>query len=62
MFDMLGIETLRDIEGKAIGVVTIAGEIVDGRGGPGSAAAETIARAICVTTGSLKGLFFSSAG
>jgi len=29
-----------------IGVVTIAGEIVDGRGGPGSAAAETVAKAI----------------
>ena len=29
-----------------IGVVTIAGEIVDGRAGPGNAAAETIARAI----------------
>ncbi|QIK96559.1 signal peptide peptidase SppA [Sphingomonas sp. HDW15A] len=29
-----------------IGVVTIAGEIVDGRAGPGSAAAETIAKSI----------------
>ena len=36
--------------GDAIGVVTIAGEIVDGKGGPGSAHGDTIANAI------LKGL------
>ena len=41
-----------------IGVVTVAGEIVDGRAGPGSAAAETIARAIEEGTerGTLKAL------
>lgn len=36
--------------GDAIGIVTVAGEIVDGEGGPGSAAGDTIARLI------LKGL------
>ena len=36
--------------GDAIGVLTVAGEIVDGEGGPGSAAGDTIAKAM------LKGL------
>jgi protease-4 len=41
-----------------IGVVTVAGEIVDGKAGPGSAGAETIVRAIekGMATGNLKAL------
>lgn len=34
----------RDTSGKAVGIVTIAGEIVDGEAGPGTAGGERIAR------------------
>lgn len=47
--DYLGAHPL-PTKGDAIGVVTIAGEIVDGKGGPGEAHGDTIANAI------LKGL------
>lgn len=40
------VDEATDQENGPIGVVTIAGEIVDGKAGPGSAGGETIARAI----------------
>lgn len=44
--------------GEAIGVLTVAGEIVDGEGGPGTAAGETIARQMLkgLATNNLKAL------
>ncbi|WP_374944496.1 signal peptide peptidase SppA [Sphingomonas sp.] len=45
-------------KGGAIGVVTVAGDIVDGEGGPGTAAGDTIAKAVLkgLTKGDLKAL------
>ena len=45
-------------DGEAIGVVTIAGEIVDGEGGPGTAAGDTVSKLIydALDNGDLKAL------
>ena len=45
-------------KGEAIGIVTVAGEIVDGEAGPGTAAGDTIARAVLkgLAKGNLKAL------
>ncbi|WP_375428063.1 signal peptide peptidase SppA [uncultured Sphingomonas sp.] len=44
--------------GDAIGIVTVAGNIIDGRAGPGTAAGDTIAKAVLdgLATGNLKAL------